>query len=73
MNSFFFYITYSWEKFFYISDKYSNKEFWLALRVDSVNPPELVINPFNIDTEYTSESKKGLIELKTNYAFLHGK
>jgi hypothetical protein len=38
-----------------------------------VRPPELVISPFNIETEYTSESKNGLIELNTNYAFLHGK
>jgi hypothetical protein len=56
-----------------MDERYSKSEFELALRVLSVRPPELVIKPFKIEMEKTSESKKGLIEVKTNSAFLHGR
>jgi len=34
-----------------ILDRYSKSEFELALSVDSVRPPLLVINPLNMDGE----------------------
>ncbi len=56
-----------------MEDRYSKREFELAFKVLSVRPPELVIRPFKIEIEKTSESKKGLIEVKTNSAFLQGR
>lgn len=56
-----------------MEERYSKRELELALRVLSVRPPELVIRPLSIETEKTSESKKGRIEVNTNSAFLQGR
>ena len=45
----------------FMSDKYLKSVFELALRVDSVRPPELVTSPLNMARLYDSDSKNGNI------------